>query len=76
MNRIVVSDPLRDALDGVALPVELIDDTGRRLGHFVPAARDAGANDECPYAPEALAQMRAETGGRPLTEIWESLEGP
>ena len=40
MNRITVYDPLKTQLDGLAERVEVVDETGRRLGHFVP---DLGA---------------------------------
>jgi hypothetical protein len=72
MNRITVEDPLKTQFDGLAGPVEMIDSTGRRLGHFVPAA-PAPATDDCPYSPEELERMRGEREGRPLSEIWRSL---
>lgn len=72
MNRITVDDPLKAQLDGLVGPAEVIDKTGRRLGHFVPAAATLPA-DGCPYSPEDLQRMRSEEGGRPLEEIWKSL---
>ncbi len=41
MNRITVHEPLKGELDGIAQPVELIDEAGKRLGHFVPASTTA-----------------------------------
>lgn len=72
MNQITVHEPLRTQLDGVARPVELVDEGGRRLGLFVPTLVTA-ADDQCPHAPEELEQMRSERGGRSLAEIWKSL---
>jgi hypothetical protein len=72
VNRITVHEPLKGELHAVAQPVELIDETGRRLGHFVPA-RITSPGDDCPYSPEELDQMQSERGGRPLKEIWKSL---
>jgi len=72
MNRITVEGPIKAQLDGLALPVELVDETGRRLGHFVPAAPTV-ASDDCPYSSAELERMRAEQGGRTLPEIWKSL---
>ena len=72
MNRIIVYEPLKGQLGGAAQPVELVDESGRRLGHFVPT-RIAEPADECPYSPEQLDEMRSERGGRPLKEIWKSL---
>lgn len=72
VNRITVPESLKTELDGVAQPVELVDEAGRRLGHFVPTPVP-GPADQCPYSPEELEQMRSERGGRPLKEIWPSL---
>jgi hypothetical protein len=72
VNQITIHEPLKTELDAVAQPVELIDETGRRLGHFVPA-RVAAPDDDCPYTSEELERMRSEPGGRPLKEIWTSL---
>ncbi len=71
MNRITIHEPLKGELDAVAQPVELIDEAGKRLGHFVPAR--IAALDDCPYSPEELEQMRSEQGGRSLKEIWTFL---
>jgi hypothetical protein len=71
MDRITVDQSLMTQLEGVVAPVEVVDGTGRSLGHFVP--RPTAAHGACPYAPDALAAMRAEEGGRPLAEIWKSL---
>jgi hypothetical protein len=72
MNRITVEGPIKAQLDGLALPVEVVDETGRWLGHFVPAAAMVAA-DECPDSPHELERMHAEKGGRTLPEIWKSL---
>ncbi|NUQ63577.1 MAG: hypothetical protein HUU20_13965 [Pirellulales bacterium] len=72
MNRITVYEPLKGELDAVAQPVELIDEAGKRLGHFVPA-RITSPGEECPYSLEGLEHMQSEVGGRPLKEIWTSL---
>jgi hypothetical protein len=72
MNRITVDQPLTTQLETAIAPVEVVDKTGRPLGHFVPRLT-AATPEACPYAPDALAAMRAEQGGRPLSEIWKSL---
>ncbi len=73
MNRITVVDPLKKQLDDLAEPVEVVDETGRRLGHFVPNLATT-ASDACPYTAQELERMRSEEGGRPLPEIWKSLD--
>ena len=75
MNRITVVDPLKTQFDGLAEPVEVVDEKGRRLGHFLPNLA-ATASDACPYTPDELERMRSEEGGRPLPEIWKSLGTP
>jgi hypothetical protein len=73
MNRITVDDSLKTQLDGLAEPVEVVDESGRRLGHFVPVLATT-ASDNSPYSTDELKRMRREEGGRPLAEIWRSLE--
>jgi hypothetical protein len=71
MNQVTIDNPLTMRLHDLVEPVELVDESGRRLGHFVPAVpADA---DGCPYSSEELEAMRSESGGRPLEEIWKSL---
>jgi hypothetical protein len=72
MNRVTVEDSLRNQLLGLAAPVEVVDETGRPLGHFVPRI-SMSAPDDCPYSLDQLDAMRSESGGRPLAEIWKSL---
>jgi hypothetical protein len=72
MNRIRVNKSLGAKLDAVAEPVEVVDESGRTLGHFLPVP-PLGASDGCPYSISELHRMRLEDGGRSLTEIWESL---
>ena len=72
MNRIIVASPLKAQLIGLGQPVEVVDETGVSLGHFVPAKATI-VSDNCPYSAEELARMRSEEGGRPLAEIWTSL---
>jgi hypothetical protein len=72
MNKIMVEGPMKAQLDGLAVPVEVVDETGRWLGHFVPAAATLAA-DECPHSPDELERMHVEKGGRTLSEIWKSL---
>jgi len=72
MNRIIANDPLKAQLEGLVVPVEVVDEAGRPLGHFVPR-QEVQTTDECPYSDEELRRMRTEQTGRPLPEIWKSL---
>jgi hypothetical protein len=71
MNQVTIDSPLTMQLHGLREPVELVDGSGQRLGHFVPTL-PVGA-DDCPYSSEELELMRRENGGRALPEIWKSL---
>jgi len=72
MNRIVVDSAVKAQLVGFGEPIEVVDETGQSLGHFVPKMTSP-ASDDCPYSTEDLARMRGQEGGRPLAEIWKSL---
>ena len=72
MNQITVGQSLTNQFADLTLPVEVVDEFGRLLGHFVPRAATA-TSDDCPYTAEELDAMRVEQGGRPLSEIWKSL---
>ena len=72
MNQIVVDSSVGSKFQAAILPVEVLDETGRRLGHFVPN-RATTAPDDCPYSAEELQRMQGEEGGRPLAAIWKSL---
>ena len=72
MDQIVVSNALKCELDGLFRPVELVDTTGTPLGQFVPHFVKL-ERDDCPYTESELEQAKAEQGGRPLAEIWKSL---
>ncbi|MGO9115827.1 MAG: hypothetical protein ACLP9L_42010 [Thermoguttaceae bacterium] len=72
MDRIIVSNALKSELDALYAPVELVDTTGAPIGQFVPHCVKL-EHDDCPYSESELEQARAERGGRPLAEIWKSL---
>ena len=72
MNRVIVNHNASSQLDGVSQPVEIFDEDGKLLGHFVPTSSlDPSAS--CPYSDDELSNMRGESGGRPLNEIWDSM---
>ena len=80
MSKITLDATLRSKLNGLNQALEICDETGDTVGHFLPAGvyqkmlyRIAEA--QCPQTPEQLAAMRKETGGKTLAEIWKSLGG-
>ena len=72
MDRITIDSALRKQFDACSVPVEICDQAGRTLGHFVPASTSR-LSDDCPYSDEDLSRMRQEEGGHTLPEIWKSL---
>ena len=72
MNRIAVDSVAASQLQGLILPVEIVDETGKTLGRFIPS-REVLERDQCPYTPEELEEMRNEPGGCTLEELWKSL---
>jgi hypothetical protein len=78
MSKVTLDPMLRAKLNGLSEPLEMCDESGKVVGHFLPAADYEKlmyrlAEAMCPYTPEELAQAQQETGGRPLAEIWKTL---
>ena len=77
MAKVIVDESLRSRLNGLDEQVELCDESGRTMGHFLPDAlykKLLYTFDQCPYTEEEIGQhMPDEPGGRPLAEIWQRL---
>jgi hypothetical protein len=76
MSKVIVDEVLRSTLEMCAAPVELCDQSGRLLGHFVPVGLTGPISrpaDGCPHSEAELQVLRNQTGSRPLAEIWKSL---
>jgi hypothetical protein len=76
MSRLTLDADLRAKLNGLNEQVELCDESGTIVGHFLPDDvywKLVLAADRCPYTLEELERRRHETGGRTLAEIWKSL---
>lgn len=76
MIRVTLDEALRSKLNGLNDQVEVCDEAGRTLGHFLPA----DLYHEMMYAwlktqtpDEEIERLRQQTGGRPLAEIWKTL---
>jgi hypothetical protein len=76
MSKITLDPTLRSKLNGLNEPLELCDERGETIGHFLPEA----AYREYFYAwlklqvsDEEIAQLRREQGGRTLAEIKSKL---
>lgn len=78
MSQVILDEALRSKLNGLSEQLEILDESGRTLGRFVPedAYRQmlyAAAAAACPHSPEELERRRQETGGKTLAEIWQKL---
>ena len=76
MTKMTVDDALRAKLNGLSVALELCDQSGQTLGHFLP--RDAYlrllyARARAQITDEEIEAARQQTGGRPLREIWQRL---
>ena len=78
MSKITLDAPLRAKLNGLNETLEICDEGGETVGHFLPAAVYRKllyqiAEAQCPYTADQLKEMSKQTGGRPLADIWKEL---
>ena len=76
MSKVIVDDALRRSLGGLDGETEFIHPSGQSLGHFLPAplyTKLLYAWLKAEITDEDLKQLRQQTGGRSLSEIWQSL---
>lgn len=78
MSRITLDPNLRTRLNGLNERLEVCDEAGEVVGHFVPEAEYQRmlyrlAELQCPYSAEELDAMDKETGGKTLDELWREL---
>lgn len=78
MERLELDAALRSKLGGLSKHIEFCDESGRLLGHFLPATVYddlfyAALARESPHSPEELRRRHQETGGRSLKDIWRDL---
>jgi hypothetical protein len=79
MSRVTLDSDLRSKLNGLNEQVEVCDESGRTVGHFLPAKEYDRLiykilAVEFPFSEEDLRRLREDPSpGRPLAEIWKSL---
>jgi hypothetical protein len=76
MSRVILDAQLRSKLNGLIEQLEICDETGQTLGHFVPEPlyRELLMAWSKAHLPDAeLERRRQEPRGRTLAEIWQSL---
>ncbi len=79
MSRVVLDDQLRSKLNGLNDQLEICDEVGRTLGHFVPEALYRQlliAWSKAQISDAELERRRQEPRGRTLAEIWQRLGQP
>ena len=78
MRQVTLDPSLRSQLNGLSEELEILDEKGQTLGHFVPAVLYkkmlyAFVEASCPYSKEELERRRKETGGTSLAEFWKKM---
>jgi hypothetical protein len=78
MGKITLDIDLRNKLNGLDAPMEICDEAGHTVGHFLPASvydelfyKALAA--ESPRSEEELKRRHQQVGGRSLAEIWKRL---
>ncbi|MGH7169626.1 MAG: hypothetical protein ACRELF_03830 [Gemmataceae bacterium] len=75
MNRVIVDPDTRTKLANARQTLELCDDSGRVLGHFLPIEdHDADSGREPRISDVEIARRLRCGGGRSLAEILADLE--
>ncbi len=79
MSKITLDSNLRAKLNGLNESLEVCDESGVIVGHFLPASAYRKllyqiAESQCPHTPEELRARRQKTGGTTLADIWKELE--
>ena len=76
MQKVVLDASTRAKLHDLAESLEVVDESGRVLGHFLPLDRSAVAGDasrKTAHTDEEIEHLRKQKGGRPLADIWKDL---
>lgn len=74
MSAVIIGPELREKLNGLNEELELQDETGRVLGHFVPSETyrkmlSALAQSTCRLSPEELEKLREQPGVHSWAEV-------
>ncbi len=77
MQKIIIDEVLRNRLHDFADQIELCDEAGQTLGHFLPAGLYRtllySTVKEPNLTVEDIERRLQQPGGRSLAEIWKSL---
>jgi hypothetical protein len=72
LQKVVLDESLRARLQNLNELIELRDESGKVVGHFLPLNQPTGLIDAlrlCPHSDEELERFGQEPGGRTLAEM-------
>jgi hypothetical protein len=78
MHKVILDESLRAKLNNLDAEVEVCDESGRTVGHFLPEEvymELLYASAKARYSDEELDRRRYEEGGSSLAEFWKRMEG-
>jgi hypothetical protein len=76
MSTVIVDPVLCTKLNNLGEELELRDENGRTLGHYLPAASYRKLIYQALHeqiSDKEIEELRKQTGGRTVEEIWKSL---
>jgi hypothetical protein len=76
LDKVILDETLRAKLPYLDGIMEVCDESGQTLGHYLPVDVDTRVLEavrQCPHSEEELERRQHESGGRTLAEIWKSL---
>ena len=79
MSKVTLDPHLRSSLNGFTETLEICDESGNTVGHFLPEVvyrkmlYALAESQRPPLKPEDIQRRRAESGGRPLSAILKDL---
>jgi len=75
MTQIIVNAEVVAQMQNARQPVEVVDGSGKVLGHFMPATSASSLRLRPQVSEEELLRRENQGGGRPLADILADLEG-
>lgn len=77
MDKVILDPTLREKLNGLDREVELCDETGRTVGHYLPVEEYRKlkvASLKIPFTEEEIEEARQQKGtGSTLAEFWTKM---